>query len=212
MSVLHSHLENKKHVIWDWNGTLLLDTHHAVNTTNRLLREEGLPTIDIETYKKIFRFPVIEYYRDLGFDTQPEKFKDLCERFNRHFIDDVKTCSLWPGADITLEHVKRENKIQSVLSATEQNLLNHQMKLFALEMFFDHVTGIADKAAGSKIDRGHQLMEKVGIAPEHTIMIGDTDHDLEVAEALGIDLILVEHGHQCPTRLREIHHTVLKVF
>ncbi|MGE0529343.1 MAG: HAD hydrolase-like protein [Bdellovibrionales bacterium] len=41
--------------------------------------------------------------------------------------------------------------------------------------------------------------------------MGDTDHDLEVAQALGIDVTLVEHGHQCPTRLRDIHHCVLKV-
>ena len=54
-------------------------------------------------------------------------------------------------------------------------------------------------------------MRHIGVKPEKTIMIGDTDHDLEVAEALGIELILVDHGHQCATRLRKVHHRVMKV-
>lgn len=210
--MLHSHLKEKKHVIWDWNGTLLLDIDHAVSTTNRLLREENLPPVTLERYKQIFRFPVIEYYRDLGFDTSPAKFNDICERFTRHFIDGVGSCTLWPGADKTLAFVKNSGKVQSVLSASEQNVLNYQMKLFGLEKFFDYVHGLAEKTAGSKVDRGHELMKKAGIPAQHTIMIGDTDHDLEVAEALGIHLILVEHGHQCATHLRKVHHTVLKIF
>ena len=205
---LHKYFASKNHIIWDWNGTLLRDIEHAVATTNRLLTEENLPPLSVERYLKTFRFPVIEYYRNLGFDTSPEKFRDLCERFNKYFVDGVHTCGLWPGVEGILAHVKNAGKMQSVLSASEQNILNHQMKLFALEGYFDHVTGIADKSAGSKVDRGHELLNKAGIAKEHTILVGDTDHDLEVAEALGIDVILLEHGHQCPTRLRETHHTI----
>jgi len=205
------YLRKKSHVIWDWNGTLLRDIEHAVQVTNRLLKEENLPTTNVETYLNIFGFPVIDYYRRLGFNVAPEKFKDLCERFNSHFVAGVLECGLWPGAVDTLAAVKREGKTQSVLSASEQGILEHQMKIFELNQYFDHVTGIADKAAGSKVARGHELMEKAGVAASDTIMIGDTDHDLEVGEALGIDVILVEHGHQHPERLRRVHDKVLKL-
>jgi phosphoglycolate phosphatase len=212
MKALHPYLETKKHIIWDWNGTLLRDIEHAVRTTNRLLKEENLPPMNVDRYKQIFRFPVIDYYRDLGFDTSPEKFLEICERFNRYFLEGVEACGLWPGADQTLAHVKKSGKVQSILSASEQTVLNQQVKLFVLEHYFDHVAGLPDKSAGSKVDQGHRLMEKVGIPAQHTLMIGDTDHDLEVAKALGIDIILVEHGHQCEKHLRRIHHTVLKIF
>lgn len=212
MEALHPHLETKRHVIWDWNGTLVRDVELAVKTTNRLLSEENLPPMTMEYYKKTFRFPVISYYRDLGFDTSPAKFTELCERFNQYFHSDMESCGLWPGARETLAHVKSKGKMQSVLSASEQNLLRLQVKMFSLESFFDHVTGVQDKSASSKIARGHQLMQAADVLPEHTILIGDTDHDLEVGQALGVDVVLVEHGHQCPTRLREVHHTVLKIF
>lgn len=212
MQTLHGYLENKAHVIWDWNGTLLSDIDHAVNSVNHLLVEENLPPTNLAAYKKDFGFPVLDYYAKLGFETSPEKFKHLCERFNQIFYDGLHGCSLWPGAKQTLAFVKSSGKVQSVLSASEQSMLDHSVVRFEVDHLFDHVFGIADKLAGSKVTRGLELMKKVGVDPAHTVMIGDTDHDLEVAEAMGIDAILVEHGHQCPTRLHAIHHKVVKVF
>lgn len=199
-------------MIWDWNGTLLSDIDYAVSVVNRMLVEERLNPTTVDEYKRIFRFPVIDYYRDLGFDISPAKFHELCEKFNKYFYEGLHTCDLWPGARETLAAIKAQGKIQSVLSASEQQALLESVKKFGVHMHFDHVIGIHDKKAASKVERGRELFEKAGVPREQTILIGDTDHDLEVAEALGIEMILVEHGHQCPTRLRDIHHTVLKIF
>jgi phosphoglycolate phosphatase len=212
MQPLLEHVQDKQHVIWDWNGTLLSDIDHAVKTVNRLLKEEGLPLTTVEAYKRIFGFPVVDYYEKLGFNIEPEYFLRLCERFNDYFYEGLSGLQLWPGARDVLGGIKAGGKIQSVLSASEHTMLLHSVKVFEVEHLFDHVFGIFDKTAGSKVDRGHELIRQAGLARESTVLIGDTDHDLEVGEALGIDVILVEHGHQCPTRLREAHHTVLSVF
>ena len=85
------------------------------------------------------------------------------------------------------------------------------MTTFALEPYFDFVYGIEDKLAASKLHRGHDLIRASGVAPGKTILIGDTDHDLEVAQALGISVVLVTHGHQSTERLRRIHQNVVDV-
>lgn len=211
MTKIIDHIAHKSHIIWDWNGTLLADLHHAVDTVNTLLTEEGLPTTTLDHYKKVFGFPVKNYYDRLGFDTSPENFPRLCERFNQLFHDGLDRCSLWPGVREVLGEVKNKGKLQSVLSASEHGMLVHSLRRFDVHQFFDHVMGIADKMAGSKVEFGRKLMGMAATPPEECVLIGDTDHDLEVAEALGIDMILVEHGHQCPTRLRDIHHTVVKL-
>lgn len=211
MDQLKTRIHGKKHVIWDWNGTLLADLEHAVHVVNQLLKEEGLATTSVDHYKKIFGFPVVDYYKKLGFDTSPKKFSELCDRFNQLFHDGLHACDLWPGVREVLTEVKQSGKMQSLLSASEHNNLMSSVKQFKVEHLFDNIVGIADKLAGSKVDFGRKLMQRAAIHPEDTILIGDTDHDLEVAHALGIDIILVEHGHQCPTRLRAVHHTVLKV-
>ena len=57
-----------KHIIWDWNGTLLNDRWVCVNGINNCLKKRGLSSISEETYKSIFTFPVKDYYKKLGFD------------------------------------------------------------------------------------------------------------------------------------------------
>lgn len=40
---LHQALIGKKHIVWDWNGTLLDDVGHAISVMNSLLEEHDLP-------------------------------------------------------------------------------------------------------------------------------------------------------------------------
>jgi phosphoglycolate phosphatase len=211
MDILDRHFEGKRHVIWDWNGTLLNDLEHALKSGNVLLKEEGLPQVSLEEYRKHFGFPVIEYYRRLGFDVSADNFRKLSHRFQELFAGGLGTCELWPGVREILARVKASGRMQSILSASEQGVLELSIKHFGIAEHFDHLTGIFNKEAAGKVDRGHELIKKAGVPPEETILIGDTDHDFEVAEALGIDVILVEHGHQTPERLRAVHHKVLKV-
>lgn len=211
MNILAPWLKEKKHVIWDWNGTLLDDIDHAVRTVNALLESEGLQSVTVDDYKKSFGFPVKDYYNKLGFNTERENFLRLCDRFNETFYRGLGECDLWPGARDLLAEIRGLGKTQSLLSASEHRMLLHSLEHFGVSHLFDHIFGIFDKTATSKVDRGHELIAQVGIDPSLTVLIGDTDHDLEVGQSLGIDVLLVEHGHQCPLRLRAKHPHVIKV-
>ena len=57
-----------KHIIWDWNGTLINDVWLVVEAMNKMLKKRNLPKIDSKKYREIFDFPVTEYYSKLGFD------------------------------------------------------------------------------------------------------------------------------------------------
>jgi phosphoglycolate phosphatase len=218
MQTLEPLLKDKTHVIWDWNGTLLADLDHAVATVNVMLTENNLPLVDLLRYRETFGFPVVDYYHRLGFSREPQAFAKLCERFNELFYGGLGSCSLWPGARELLGKIKSMGKVQSVLSASEHSMLLQSLDHFELRHHFDHVFGIYDKAAASKVERGLELMKTAAavagrtISPETTVLIGDTDHDLEVGKAMGVDVILVEHGHQTAERLRAVHHQVVKVF
>lgn len=212
MKRVHNHIQpHIEHVIWDWNGTLLSDVDHAVDTVNRLLSENGLPSTTLENYKRDFGFPVVDYYKKLGFPTTRKEFIELCEVFNRYFLEGMDRCTLWPGANEALQMIRLSGKTQSLLSASFQEILDWSVKQFGVDAFFHYVVGVNDKAASSKVNRGHDLIAMAKIDPEKTLLIGDTDHDLEVAEALGIDALLVDHGHQCKSRLLAVHDRVVTI-
>jgi phosphoglycolate phosphatase len=207
---LFDFLRDKDHVIWDWNGTLLDDVGHAVATMNTLLAPRGLPPLDLGRYRQTFGFPLRGYYEACGFDLRAEPLPELCEAFVERFMAGVYDCPLVPGSRELLHAVKRAGKTQSVLSATDQENLENMVSGFQLETVFDFVFGIGDKLASSKVYRGHELLSASGVDRTRTVLVGDTDHDLEVGRALGVPVVLVAHGHQSPARLRSIHDTVLE--
>ncbi|HET6513137.1 MAG TPA: HAD family hydrolase [Candidatus Kapabacteria bacterium] len=202
-------VQHKQHIIWDWNGTLLNDLEHNVATMNFLLEHEGLPAISEEQHRLHFGFPVKSYYEKLGFDTSSENFARLCTLFNDHYWSQLETCSLVDGAVELLRELSDMGKTQSLLSATEQSRLEQAVGRFGIADLFDHIVGIHDNQASGKLERARELLSRVDLPPENSVMIGDTDHDLEIGNELGIDVILVEHGHQHPERLRAMHHTVI---
>lgn len=208
MDNLLQSISNKKHVIWDWNGTLLDDVHHVVEIMNEILSEHALPLLDQKKYKSIFGFPVQMYYEKIGFDFSKTNFENLSHRFVDTYMDRLSNCKVFPHTKKLLKAVKDQNKIQSILSATDQVSLNHAIHHFELSEYFDNLFGIENKFAASKLEQGRKLLEKTQIALTDTVLIGDTDHDLEVGQKLGVDVILLAHGHQNEDRLKAAHHNV----
>jgi phosphoglycolate phosphatase len=64
-----------RHIIWDWNGTLLDDKWLCIESINLVLKARDLQPIDEERYSRIFRFPVKDYYKEVGFDFSTEPFE-----------------------------------------------------------------------------------------------------------------------------------------
>ena len=52
--------ENYKHIIWDWNGTLLDDAWLWVDVMIQLLVKRGMTKLTIDRYREAFDFPVKE--------------------------------------------------------------------------------------------------------------------------------------------------------
>ena len=174
-----------------------------------MLTENSLSPVDVETYKKVFGFPIRDYYEKVGFDLQKLSFEKLCDRFVEEYNHKrARTANLFHGIPDLLAEIKK-NKTQSILSAAEQNHLHEMTDHFGLTEHFHHRFGINDFFATSKIDRGHQLLNHTGIDSEKTLLIGDTDHDFEVAEALGVSCLLVADGHQSEDRLRAVTSNVV---
>ena len=87
-----------KHIIWDWNGTLVGDAQRCVDIMNGIRRKRSMSLISLEEYRDLFDFPVIEYYRRIGFDLEEHPFEILSEEFISGYISSRKDLSLQEGA------------------------------------------------------------------------------------------------------------------
>lgn len=190
-----------KHIIWDWNGTLLDDAWLCVEILNRMLNQRGMKTTTLAEYQEIFDFPVKDYYLKIGFDFKKESFNAIAQDFISDYEAQRHRCRLQIGAVRVIEELKQLGFVQSVLSASQESSLVEALEIFGVRDFFENVTGLDDYYAHSKVDAGRKLLESLNTNPRQILLIGDTTHDYEVACQLGSDCILLPAGHQSKERL-----------
>ena len=186
---------NYKAIIWDWNGTLLNDVAYSVECINTLLLKRNMPQISISKYKEKFTFPVKLYYERIGFDFNVENWEKVAMEFMSVYWFGMHTIPVFKDAIAVLNHFKNQNIKQFIVSAMEHNKLNGMVEERGLVSYFELILGIGDHYANSKQYLAKQILDE-GYVPTDVLWIGDTYHDYEVANALGIDTILLTCGHQ----------------
>lgn len=193
--------KNYSHIIWDWNGTLFDDVGWCITVINSMLAKRGIKTLDrITDYQQAFCFPIIQYYKNVGFDFENEAFEDVAKEFiSNYHTEKSGNCHLYKNAESVLKAVKEKQITQIILSASEAKNLVSQISEFNINSYFDEILGLSDIYARSKIDVGLDYMQRKKV--EYTLLIGDTEHDFEVAKALGADCLLIANGHQDMQRL-----------
>ena len=193
-----------RHVIWDWNGTLLDDAWLCVEVMSGLLARRNLPPMPPERYQAVFRFPVRAYYEALGFDFGAESWEAVGTEFIAGYQARQHECRLQGPAAQVLDELKGRGLAMSVLSASEQRRLETQADQLGVRGHFVKLLGLQDHYAGGKLDLGRQWLEELGLAPAEVLLVGDTDHDFDVARSLGVQCALVPSGHQAAERLRAL--------
>lgn len=198
-----------KSIIWDWNGTLLNDVLISINSVNQLLAYRNLAFLTRDRYLDVFTFPVREYYEKIGFNFGNEAFEATAHQFIEIYNKAVQGCSLQNDAIPVLDFIKNCGLKQYILSAMEQSLLEETLIHNNISSFFEGIYGLDNKYATSKIDTGINLIEKNNLHPDHALLIGDTTHDYDVANAIGCQCILVANGHQSRYRLESTGNIVV---
>lgn len=201
-----------RHIIWDWNGTLLNDVQACTDAINILLERRGRPAITLEQYLDLFDFPVRDYYLKLGFDFSRDNWADVAVEYHAAYAITSANSPLREGTRKTLERLKATGVGISILSACELNLLRRMMDERGVLDHFEHVYGLSDLYAHSKVDLGKAMLEHTGLSPATALMVGDTTHDYEVAAALGIPCLLMSGGHQAASKLVKLECPVVPDF
>jgi phosphoglycolate phosphatase len=201
-----------RHVVWDWNGTLLDDTWLCCAALNRLLREDGHPPVDPVRYREIFQFPVIKVYQAIGFTPDETSFRAMSVRFMAAYEERKAECRLHAHAETLLDGLAAAGLTHSVLSAYERTLLATTLAQYGLSRRFVKACGGQDIHAGSKEDRARLHLADLGHRPADVLYVGDTAHDAEAAAAMGVDCVLAAHGHQHRDRLEGLGVRVVDGF
>ncbi len=166
-------------IVYDLDGTLVsldVDWGEARADTVMALREQGIPDLDQNLWELLER-------------GQTEGFESLVEReLASHEQDGARTATALPAAELLPHDVPT-----GVCSLNCESACRIALETHGLDGYIDVTVG-RDTVGGRKPDPGPLLetIEKLGVSPEQTVFIGDTERDALTAERAGTDFRYVE--------------------
>ena len=189
-----------KHIIWDWNGTLIDDGWLFVELINCVLKKRGMKELSILDYKKTFCFPLEKYYQKLGFNFNVEPYEVPSMEFVGLYNKNKYRPNLYRGAKNLLGLIKNKGIKNYLLSAQNNDSLIDLIDFYNISHFFEKISGTNNFHARGKALLASNLLKSIGGKNSEILFIGDTNLDVEIASLNKNLVFAVTYGHQSKER------------
>ena len=188
-------MQNYKLVIFDWDGTLMDSIDHIVSSMQIAAKNVGLVIPSTEDTKQIIGLSLSVGLEKLFAGITAEQIKAMLVEYKHQYIDANKMSTpLFDNALTLLTMLKQKNKFLAVATGKGRDGLNRVLKASETHDFF-HTTRCAGEMPSKPHPQMlHSILTELAVEPHEAIMIGDTSHDLEMAQNAGIDSIGVTFG------------------
>ncbi|HEY0665431.1 MAG TPA: HAD-IIIA family hydrolase [Gallionella sp.] len=181
-------------IVFDWDGTVMDSTAVIAGSIQAACRDLGLPEPSDETARHVIGLGLGEALRHAVPDA-PESMRDgLVERYRHHFLAQDQSIPLFEGARETIAELHDAGYWLAVATGKSRAGLERVMDSSGLRRYF-HATRTADQT----FSKPHpamlfELMDELAVDPGRTLMVGDTSHDLQMAQNAKVDAVAVGHG------------------
>jgi len=189
----------KMAAVFDLDGTLVDTPRGIVETYQAALQSMDVQFDDIAAIRATVGLPLPKAFSIfLQIPAEDPKVAHAMKLYQTLFKTIVLPKAkelVFPGVAEGLAELKNQGFALGVATSKVFTSAESLIKAAGLWESFDLVVG-ADHVTHPKPhpEMGYVVMEKLGTQPEHTIMIGDTTHDLLMAQGAGMLSIGVTYG------------------
>jgi phosphoglycolate phosphatase len=136
-------------------------------------------------------------------DVPASEYQRIAERYRHHFLRGDADTMLFAGVSDMLQELRANGYLLAVATGKSRRGLDRALEATGLAPHF-HATRCADEGHTKPDPRMLQwLLDTTKVEAGRALMIGDTTHDMAMAQAAGIARLAVAHGaHEAAELLR----------
>ncbi|MBS1199019.1 MAG: family hydrolase [Proteobacteria bacterium] len=181
-------------IVFDWDGTLLDSAGAIVNAIQAACRDLGLPEPGDAQARHVIGLGLMDAMRYAVPDLPADRYQAMVERYRFHYLSGDHALTLFSGIPAVLQRLQAAGHVLAVATGKSRLGLNRALDHSGLGPLFQ-----ASRCADECHSKPHpqmleELMAEFAVAPEATLMIGDTSHDLLMASNAGVDGLAVTYG------------------
>ena len=187
-----------KHVIWDWNGTLLDDRDIVLAASVAVFAGTEAEGVTGEEIVAAYTRPIwVAYEKLLGRPLREGEWERMDDLFHTSYAELLHTCELAVECLAALGRVAGGGRSQSILSMAGHDHLVSTVGRFGITPFFSRVDGLRDAPpGGGKAEHMVRHAAALGVAPADLVVIGDAADDAVAAAHIGACAVLYTGGMQ----------------
>ncbi|WP_182544939.1 HAD family hydrolase [Halosaccharopolyspora lacisalsi] len=189
-------VRDARHIVWDWNGTLLDDSHAVVSAVNTVCTAFGSEHVDLDRWRSVFGRPLLRTYELVLQRTLSERdWARIDVLYHEAYRKLLHTCGLAAGVPESLWEWSKRGGSQSLLSMWFHDELVPLVTDFGLDSLFTRVDGLRDDIGGGpKAAHLREHVRALELDPAEIVLIGDVVDDARAAEQAGSGCALLTTG------------------
>lgn len=191
-------------IVFDWDGTLIDSTAAIIKSIQAAARDLGLPVPRDEDASYVIGLGLNEAMQAVLPDLDPRHYSRMAERYRYHYLTRGDDLSLFKGVPEMLEDLASQGYFLAVATGKSRVGLNRALNQANLLSRFD-----ATRCADESFSKPHpamlqELTRELGQDMRRTVMIGDTTHDVQMANNAGAGAVAVQYGAHAADALAEL--------
>lgn len=181
-------------IAFDWDGTLFDSTAIITACLQAAVRDVGgsVPTDQVASH--VIGMGLVQALAYAAPDVPKDKYPELGVRYRHHYQARQDDISLFDGVLVMLAELKQRGHHLAVATGKGRAGLDVALRAVQLQGIFD-ASRTADETASKPHPRMlHELMREFGLEPARVLMVGDTTHDLQMANSARCASVAVSYG------------------
>jgi phosphoglycolate phosphatase len=188
-------------LVFDWDGTLVDSEAHIVASIQGAAVALGMRPLRAERIRDVIGLSLPHALQTL-YPDYAEPFRErLALAYRKQFFNPQRPLSVFPGVPETIQSLARQGYLLAVATGKGRRGLDQGFAETGLGSYF-HTSRTAEETA-SKPDplMLSEILEELEVAPGRTLMVGDTEYDMVMAQNAGVAAAAVCYGVHARERL-----------
>ncbi len=190
-------------VVFDWDGTLMDTTGLIARGIQHAARVMGYTPPSLALAQSTIGLDWREALRIAVPECPPSEHLRFNEIYRQWYIPNEKTVFLYEGIRELLTELKVAGVQIAVATGKSRLGLNRVLAATGLETVFDSTKTADETASKPQPDMLEWIGIETGVAPERTVMVGDSVFDIVMANRYGCDAIAMLYGAGDAQTLRQ---------
>lgn len=190
-------------VVWDWDGTIADSTGMITQALIKAADEVGLPALSEARARSIIGLGLRESIEVLYGDIPEFQAQALASNYQRNYYAGENTMVLFDGIADTIATIDRKGCKQAVATGKGRRGLNSALQLSGLSKFFNATKTVDECFSKPHPQMLDELMDELVVMPARTLMIGDSQYDMQMGKNAGVITAAVSYGSQTASHLQQ---------